>query len=166
MATVIWVIALISLIDIMAIEYLESAFSFEHDIPSPFESLSFSETLLWLLTFASTGYTQGFSPVSVIGKVLAMIMPILGIGTALSTIIAFAHSKFQIKDHKKRECDYESKEEFWFELIKQGYTLRNKYGFFYLKGPKRWWSFFHVPDIYEITLEFYLLIAGSRYDKR
>ena len=70
------------------------------------------------------------------------------------------------KDHKKRECDYESKEEFWFELIKQGYTLRNKYGFFYLKGPKRWWSFFHVPDIYEITLEFYLLIAGSRYDKR
>jgi len=86
----------------MAIEYLESAFSFEHDIPSPFESLSFSETLLWLLTFASTGYTQGFSPVSVIGKVLAMIIPILGIGTALSAIIAFAHSRIQIKDHEKR----------------------------------------------------------------
>ena len=70
------------------------------------------------------------------------------------------------KPKDKRECDNDSKEEFWFELVKQGYTLRNKYGYFYLKGPKRWWSFFHVPDIYEITPEFYLLIAGSRYDKR
>ncbi|MEW6608124.1 MAG: TAXI family TRAP transporter solute-binding subunit [bacterium] len=77
-AMVVWGITFIFSMDILLIKQMEASYSFYHDIPTPFENLSFGDTLLWLLIYASTGYTQGIFPVSNLGKICSIIIPFFG----------------------------------------------------------------------------------------
>jgi len=101
-AMVVWGIAFIFSVDILLIKKMEASYSFLHDVSSPFEDLSFGETLLWLIIYASTGYTQSIFPISNLGKIFSIVIPFMGIGGILFGIIMFANRQFQIRDLEKR----------------------------------------------------------------
>jgi hypothetical protein len=101
-AVVVWAFAFIFSMDILLIKQMEASYSFYNDIPSPFENLSFGDTLLWLMTYAVTGYTQGIFPISNLGKIVSIIIPFLGIGGIFVGIILFTNKQFQNRDLEKR----------------------------------------------------------------
>ncbi len=65
----------------------EDIYARSNDTPNYFAEQDLGGLLLWLLTFASTGYTHGLYPDSDWGKTLAVLIPLLGFGGIISGVI-------------------------------------------------------------------------------
>ena len=95
--TIILIIVFLFVTDILGVKYFEHQWAIKNNTVSQFDSQSFSRNLLWMFVFGSSGYEDKIFPLSPMGKFLATLIPLLGIGGIL-TILGFLTS-----DHVKRK---------------------------------------------------------------
>ncbi|WP_133510403.1 TAXI family TRAP transporter solute-binding subunit [Candidatus Thiosymbion oneisti] len=74
-----WLFAITFIGAIYFIRFLEKEHSIAKDVENPFSSIEFLDSAVWLLTFAITGFSQDIYPNTLSAKVLAVLIPILGI---------------------------------------------------------------------------------------
>ena len=67
-------------VSILIVKYFEHEWAIEHNITSAFDEMPFTESLLWLFIFGSTGYNGDFFPNSSEGKLIVSLIPMIGLG--------------------------------------------------------------------------------------
>lgn len=95
--TIILIIFYLFVTDILGVKYFEHQWAIENNNVSQFDNQSFGRNLLWMFVFGSSGYEDKLFPQSPMGKFLATLIPLMGIGGIL-TLLGFLTS-----DHVKKK---------------------------------------------------------------
>ncbi len=82
-----WIFAFLVVCDLGVISYFEKSYAHELDIQNPFSGKDNTDIVLWLLTFAVTGFNQDIFPNSVVAKISAVIIPVLAVLGAFFLVI-------------------------------------------------------------------------------
>ncbi|MBL37280.1 MAG: hypothetical protein CMP07_02605 [Xanthomonadales bacterium] len=96
-----WILSTLLLLDIFVILQVESAYAVANDATSPFADRSLFELLIWLITFAATGYPQELFPNSLAGKVAAGAIPLIGLANVLFLLF---YSNFKKTERRELEA--------------------------------------------------------------
>jgi len=100
----IWIVAWMSVIVFATVVYLIRITEKHHavvmDIEDPFVGVSFWQAAFWMLTFATTGFNQDIYPNTQLAKMLAVVVPISGLGLTLFVLIK--HTFKNDRENEKR----------------------------------------------------------------
>ena len=100
-AITLWVLFFILLLAVIAILSWEDQYALTHNVHNRFADLHLGELLTWLITFAATGFSQDLFPHSLIGKIAATSIPIIGLGGLVS---AFIYSNLKRNQRTDKEA--------------------------------------------------------------
>ena len=94
---VVFIIIVFFLTDLLLVQSIEHEWAIRNNLTSNFDNHSFGDNLVWLFVFSGSGYNDNLFPQSQLGKFLATLIPLIGIGGILTLLGIITSDKIKSK---------------------------------------------------------------------
>ena len=100
LVTAIFIVTMTLVVQLM--KYVETEYARAHNIENAFADMRLEDAVHWIFRFAGTGDDDGMSPESPIGKIIAVVLPFLGVGTVLGLSLVLIERARARRAEKRR----------------------------------------------------------------
>ncbi len=99
---IVLIFVVITIALVFAIRYVEMDYARQMDIDNEFANVNFSDAMLWMFMFMGAGEPGDIFPLSTAGKILATILPFLGITSVLGFFFTTVERRRRLAAERKR----------------------------------------------------------------
>ncbi len=92
---IVFTIVVLFLIDLMIIQIVEHDWAIRNNVVCKYDNRSFIDNIVWLFVFSGSGYSEDIFPDSLLGKILAALIPLISLSGLISVIGFFTSDKIK-----------------------------------------------------------------------